>query len=123
LAEYTIYYYRDEKGNYPVYDYVVGLPKNHKAKVLAYVDYLSEMGPRMRRPMADYLGDKTGLYEIRPAPHRVIYCYFEGKKIILLHAFRKKTDKIRKEDIERALMAKEFSEVYARHDMIEYEED
>jgi len=123
MSEYSVHYYRDEKQGYPVREYLDKLPKAEKAKAFAYIDFLRESGVQMRRPMADYLGGKTGLYELRPKPHRVIYCYVEGKKIILLHAFRKKTDKIPKRELEHALACKEISEVYRRYDMIDYESE
>ncbi len=58
---YQIYYFQDEKGTEPVREYIGRLTEAERAKVFAYLDYLSEVGPQMRRPMTDYLGDKTGL--------------------------------------------------------------
>ena len=58
---FEILYFVDEKGGAPVQDYVKRLPSNEKIKVYAYLKHLSEVGYKMRRPFADYLGEKTGL--------------------------------------------------------------
>jgi phage-related protein len=73
--------------------------------------------------MADYLGDRTGLYELRPSPHRVIYYYFEKGKIVLVHALRKRSDRLPKPELEKAAFNKEVSEIYVKHDMIDYEKE
>ncbi|OGX13980.1 MAG: hypothetical protein A2351_05380 [Omnitrophica bacterium RIFOXYB12_FULL_50_7] len=93
-----------------------------RAKVFAYLEHLSEYGPQMRRPMADYMGNKTGLYELRPGRHRVIYFYMEGKKIILLHALYKKSEKIPEGDVDEALWRKEICQTLKRYHLVNFEE-
>ena len=68
------------------------------------------------------MGNKTGLYELRPGRHRVIYFYMERKNIILLHAFFKKTDKIPESDIETALWRKEICQTLKRYNSVDFEE-
>lgn len=120
--KYEIFYFEDDKEKTPVREYILRLPSAERAKVFAFLDHLAQVGPKMRRPMADYMGDKTGLYELRPGRHRVIYFYFERDNIILLHAFLKKTDKIPKKDLEIALFRKEICEVLAKFNQIDFEE-
>jgi hypothetical protein len=67
-ANFEIFYYVDEKGIAPVREYLSGLPEGQRAKIYAFINFLSEEGHRVRRPFADYLGDQTGLYELRPSP-------------------------------------------------------
>jgi len=43
------------------------------------------------------------LWELRPGRHRVIYFYFEGDKAILLHAFKKQSQKTPEREIGVAL--------------------
>ena len=57
-----------------------------------YVTLLQQEGEGLRRPVADYVGDK--LYELRPGPHRVLYFFFLKESVVLLHLFRKKSDRL-----------------------------
>lgn len=57
------------------------------------VELLMEFGPNLRMPYSRAMGD--GLFELRPrGPEgigRALYCYFDGQRIVMLHAFIKKT--------------------------------
>lgn len=57
------------------------------------VELLVEYGPNLRLPHSRALGD--GLFELRPHGRsgigRAFYCFVVGKRIIVLHAFIKKT--------------------------------
>lgn len=57
------------------------------------IELLSEHGPNLRLPHSRALGD--GLFELRPHGRRGIgrafYCFMVGKRVIVLHAFIKKT--------------------------------
>ena len=119
---FEVLYFVDEKGNVPVQKYIRSLPSAEKAKVFAYLTHLSDVGYKMRRPFADYLGEKTGLYELRPGRHRVLYFFFVRNKVILLHAFLKKTDEILTKDIKIALHRKEICEVLLKYNKVDFEE-
>ena len=114
-------YYVDERGIAPVRDYVLGLEEKQKAKVMAYIKFLSENGPGMRRPFADYLGDKTGIYELRPQRHRVLYFFYHRDKIILLHAFLKRTRELPQKDIRLAQDRKDHCEVLLKLEKVDLE--
>jgi len=119
---FEILYFVDEKDNAPVRDYLKRLPTNEKSKVYAYLKHLSDVGYKMRRPFADYLGEKTGLYELRPGRHRVLYFFFIRNKVILLHAFLKKTDAIPEREIEIALHRREICEVLHKYHKVDFSE-
>ncbi len=57
------------------------------------VEFLSEYGPSLRLPHSRAFGD--GLFELRPRERagtgRAFYCFMAGKRIVVLHAFIKKT--------------------------------
>lgn len=57
------------------------------------VELLIEHGPDLRLPHSRAFGD--GLFELRPKGKsgigRAFYCFMLGKRIIVLHAFIKKT--------------------------------
>lgn len=116
---FEVLYFVNEKGEAPVREYLLALHSAERAKVYAFLKHLSEAGYKMRRPFADYLGDKTGLYELRPGRHRVLYFFFMRGKVILLHAFLKKTDAIPERDIETALSRKEICEVLFKYNRVD----
>ena len=57
------------------------------------VELLVEYGPSLRLPHSRALGE--GLFELRPRGKsgigRAIYCFLLGKRIVVLHAFIKKS--------------------------------
>mgnify|MGYP003395895275 FL=1 len=94
----------DEKGFSPVRQFIEALPDKEQAKIAAYVSELKIQGHNLRRPLADYLGD--GIYELRPKGNRIFYFFFLKDNVILVHAIRKKTNKIPKEDLALCLRRK-----------------
>ena len=57
------------------------------------VELLTEFGPSLRLPHSRAFGD--GLFELRPRGRsgiaRAFYCFLVGKRVVVLHAFIKKT--------------------------------
>jgi phage-related protein len=108
---FNIAYYTDATGESPVAKSIMALSARQQVKVFFHIDYLAEYGYRARRPFADYLGSGMGLYELRPAPCRVLYYYYSGQTIVLLHLFEKRSQAIPESEIRIALKRKQdFSE-------------
>ncbi|MEE4276280.1 MAG: type II toxin-antitoxin system RelE/ParE family toxin [Thermoleophilia bacterium] len=65
------------------------------------VELLVEFGPDLRMPHTRALGD--GLFELRPRGRegtgRALYCYLTGRRVVVLHAFIKKTKATPKRDL------------------------
>ena len=93
-------YFETPRGGRPVQSYMESLPIKERAKVKAMIDFLSEKVV-LSEPYAKKITGYPGLYELRPAAHRIFYCYHEGQ-IVLLHAFRKKSNQTPKREIETA---------------------
>lgn len=93
----NIYYFVDEKGHKPVEEFIRTLPKKERAKIFAYIIELKNQGYNLRRPIADYVG--SGIYELRPKNDRIFYFFFLKDNAVLVHAIKKKTDKIPKGDL------------------------
>ena len=57
------------------------------------LELLAEHGPSLRLPHSHALGD--GLFELRPrgmaGTGRAFYCFLIGKRVVIVHAFIKKT--------------------------------
>jgi len=116
---FTVAFFRTENGESPVETYIDNLSEPQKNKVFAYIMRLEEVGYELKRPTGDYLGDKTGLYELRPGRHRIVYYFYARRYIVLLHAFLKRTDEIPVSEIKIALRRKEDCESMMRHKQVD----
>jgi len=77
---YNLVFYTAERGDSPLDDFLDGLDKKSRAKVAAYMSLLEEEGQNLKRPYADIVRGK----------------------IVLVHAFSKKTRQLKKKDIDLA---------------------
>jgi phage-related protein len=79
--------------NQSLMDKVESWPVGILADYARVVELLLEFGPALRMPHSRALG--SGLFELRPrgpeGTGRVLYCYASGRRIVMLHAFIKKT--------------------------------
>ena len=85
----TVVYYPDAQGTSPALEFLLSLDLADQQKAFAYISYLAEQGEALRRPIADYLGEK--LYELRPRHLRILYAFIGTHYAVIVHAFRKKT--------------------------------
>ena len=108
----NIYYFIDERGDNPVKEFIKSLSIDERAKVFAYISELKRQGNNLRRPLADYLGH--GIYELRPKANRIFYFFFLKDNAVLVHAIRKKADKIPPKDLEVCIKRKSFVEERAK---------
>lgn len=100
--KFSIIFYKDKSGKKPVLDFLNDLQKKNSNLHAALVEGINRLKDKSnhKRPLSAPLGGK--LFELRINIGRVIYCFDKGRKIILLHAFAKKTKKISKKDIKLA---------------------
>ena len=71
----------------------------HKQASL-YTELLQQNGTRLNENITKHLED--GIWELRPGNNRVFYFFFQDNTFVLLHQFRKKTQKTPKREIEKA---------------------
>ena len=68
-------------------------PVDVLADYVRLVELLAEYGRSLRLPHSRAFGD--GLFELRPRGRagigRALYCFMVGKRVVVLHAFIKKT--------------------------------
>ena len=79
-----------------------GLEEVTRNKIAQLFDMLEMFGGEIGMPYSKSLGE--GLFELRVSgkiPVRIIYCFYEGRAV-LLHAFTKKTYKISIKDLSLA---------------------
>jgi len=76
-----------------VYEEVQSWPGDVLADYARLVELLTEHGPNLRLPHSRAFGD--GLFELRPRGRtgigRAFYCFLMGKRVVVLHAFIKKS--------------------------------
>ncbi len=97
----TVLFYIDKRGNKPVQQYLNGLSADERQKCAEYIAYLRHKPEQIRRPIGDYLGGK--LYELRPKQTRILYFFMFREFVVIVHAFRKKTDAIPYSEIKMAI--------------------
>lgn len=92
---FDIIFYTTQRGDSPIRKFLSSCDKKSRAKIGAFIQLLSEEGPNLRRPFADIVRGKIRELRIRFAQkqYRVLYFFFLKDKIVLAHAFLKKTAK------------------------------
>ena len=106
---YNIDFYRTENGDCDIEEFLDDLQKRsqtnkdariqHK-QVTQYIQFLEDYGTRLGEKVTKHLDD--GIWELRPGNNRVMFFYFKDDTFVLLHHFRKKTQKTPKREIEKA---------------------
>ena len=96
---FSIFYY-----NQSVKDDIEDFPAGIKKRYFNLTDRMIEYGTNLGEPHTKALGD--GLFEIRAKDQegigRAFYCTVIGKKIVVLHAIIKKSQKTPKNDLDMA---------------------
>ena len=120
--EYKVYYYQNSHTKrIAVLEYIQKVPVKDKGKIAAYITFLRDCSGQLDEPYSRYI--RSGIRELRidfaRNRHRIFYITVEGKKIILLRAFLKKTPKTPEQEIVRAL--NNFEDYKINKNFIEYE--
>lgn len=96
---YTVDYY-----NQRVLDEIEAWPVGVAADYARLVELIMEYGPDVRMPHSRAMGG--GLFELRPRGRegigRALYCFVAGERVVVLHAFTKKSQTTPQRDLELA---------------------
>lgn len=122
--EYKVYYYQNSHTKrIPVLEYIQKVAVKDRGKIAAYISFLRDCSGQLNEPYGHYI--RSGIRELRVEfthnRHRIFYITIEGRKIILLHAFLKKTPKTPEQEIVRAL--NNFEDYKINKNLIEYEKE
>lgn len=71
----------------------------HK-QITQYIQLLADHGTHLGENITKHLEDN--IWELRPGNNRVLFFFFKDDTYVLLHHFRKKTQKTPRREIERA---------------------
>lgn len=69
-------------------------------QILLYVQLLEDNGTRLPENISKHL--EKGLWELRPGKNRILYFHVDANKFVLLHQFRKRTQKTPSREILKA---------------------
>lgn len=106
---YDVIFYEDNRGRCPVKQFLDELQieaekskqsKQLLEKVVHYLDVLQTNGTRSGFPYTRFISD--GIWELRPSDRRILFFGWENNKIVLLHSFRKQTNKTPEKEIKKA---------------------
>lgn len=106
---YQIEFYETADGKSELWDFLEDLrEKSHNSKdariqykqLTMHISLLEQNGTRMPENITKHLGDD--IWELRPGNNRVFYFFFENDTFVLLHHFRKKSQKTPRREIDRA---------------------
>ena len=106
---YEIEFYETEDGKCPIWDFLEALrlkaPTNKDARIQhkqasLYIELLQQNGAHMNAEITKHLDDD--IWELRPGNNRVFYFFYQNNTYVLLHQFRKKSQKTPKREIEKA---------------------
>jgi phage-related protein len=103
-SEWVVVFYRDEQGGSPVRDFLQSLDEDAQQSIGWAIEQLRVRNIQAREPLVRHLDDK--LWELRRESrtniYRVIYFFFSGRKIVLVHGFQKKTQKTPSQELATA---------------------
>lgn len=107
---YKIDFYADANGDSELVEFLDDLQRkatNSKdariqlGKITAYIQLLSEKGTHLGDKITKHITED--IWELRPGNNRVFYFYFKESTFVLLHQFRKKTQKTPQREIAKAI--------------------
>ena len=114
LVKWEVWFYQTARGESPIGAFLEDLPVKARAKCLAYMEQLEEHGFELPRSfIAKIRGD---IWELRPewagTEYRFFYVAMVGRRLVVLHAIKKKSQKVKERDI--TLAEARYAEVVER---------
>ena len=100
--------FKEDDGGVPLVEWLESVPKRPRAKCIAALTRLEELGHELRRPEADYLGDD--IHELRVRFQRVNYrmlYFFHGRTVAVVSHGCTKEREVPKREIDLAVRRKE----------------
>lgn len=86
-----VVFYKGKRGRSPIAEYLDALPVNEQAASYEAFRLLQEFGTLLGMPHAKHIEGK--LWELRPGAHRYFYFAYVGRRFVILHAYRKQSQK------------------------------
>ena len=97
----SIVFYRDHRGKCPPLEFIEDLPVIEQAKIRNALRLLQEFGTNLSMPHAKPIQGK--LWELRPGGIRLFYFAYIEQQFVILHGYRKQSQKAPGDEIAIAL--------------------
>lgn len=69
-------------------------------QIMFYIELLKHSGTRIGDNITKHIDG--GIWELRPGNNRIFFFGWKGDKLVLLHHFKKKTNKTPQQEVEKA---------------------
>ncbi len=112
--KFQVEFYFSEKGQLPAKEYFDSSDQEVRIKLLALVKYISEEGRIFDENKFRLVDRKEKIYEFKPHADRFFNFFYEGGKIIITNAYRKKGQKVDPRELSRAIRLKQDYEIRLR---------
>ena len=109
--KFQIEFYFNDRGELPAKEYFDATDRQVKVKLLALIKYMGEEGRLFDEGKFRIVDKHEKIYEFKPMAERFFNFFYEGKKIILTNAYRKKGQKVDKRELIRAISLKKDYEL------------
>ena len=106
---FVVEFYENKKGESPLWDFLEKLREEKSTnkdsriqynQIVFYIELLQNDGTRLPEKIVKHLND--GIWELRPGNNRILFFCYKDNVFVLLHHFRKKTQKTPQREIEKA---------------------
>ena len=101
--KYQVEFYLDVEGNIKVLEYLDSLPMLVKVKLAALVKLMGDEGRIYDDKKYRIVNKKEKIYEFKPLKYRFFNFFYEGGKIIVTNGYRKKSQKVDKKELRKAI--------------------
>ena len=104
--DWQVDFYIDEAGNEPVKDFILAQNDGAIAEIIHVFKLLRQLNITLGMPYVEKIG-RSGIRALRIKHgsdiYRIFFFAYAERKFMLLHAIKKKREKMRKNDIEPAI--------------------
>ena len=104
--KFRVEFFFTEKGELPAKEYFDSSDRQARIKFLALVKRLAEEGRLFDERKFRVVDKKEKVYEFKPMADRFFNFFYEGKRIVITNAYRKKGQKVDPRELARAINLK-----------------
>jgi phage-related protein len=94
--KFSIEWYYDKNGKSVAYDYFMESTEELQDKFFVLVKKMADLGKIY--DITKFRNEGDGIYAFKPQPDRYLSFFTDGKKIIVTNGFKKKTEKLPKNE-------------------------
>lgn len=121
MEGYQIVFYQKRNGDAPGKIFIESCPRRLQSKITLRLQLIQDFGTEYLFKSSKPL--RNGIFELRFLDRenqaRILYFFFDGRRIVITNGFIKKTKKTPEQEIQLALeFKKDFSEQEAENDSI-----